>query len=74
MPGPQMTHKEIMEDLRSRGFKIGLAAISKNLQTGVFPFGSVINVGPSGRITTLILRKDYENWANENIGPVLGKN
>lgn len=71
MPGPRMTHKEVMEDLRARGFKIGLAAVSKNLQDGTFPFGAVIHRGPSGRVTTLILRKDYENWADEHIGPVL---
>lgn len=67
----KMTHKAVMEDLRTRGFHIGLAAISKNIKNGVFPFGSVINVGPSGRVTTLILRKNYEKWADENIGPVL---
>lgn len=71
MPGPRMTHKEVMEDLRTRGFKIGLAAVSDNLKSGAFPFGSVTKRGPSGRVTTLILRKDYENWADEHIGPVL---
>ena len=71
MPGPKMTHKEVMEDLRSRGFHIGLAAISRNIQTGVFPFGTVVNKGVSGRVTTLILRTNYEKWADGNIGPVL---
>jgi len=69
-----MTHAEVAADLRSRGFSIGLATISKNLKSGVFPFGSVINEGPSGRITTLIWRKDYEKWADEHIGPVLKNN
>lgn len=72
--GIKMTHAEVAADLRSRGFSIGLATISKNLKSGVFPFGSVISEGPSGRITTLILRKNYERWADENIGPVLKNN
>lgn len=74
MSAPKMTHAEVMKDLRSRGFHIGLAAISRNIQTGVFPFGHVINRGRSGRVTTLILRSKYEKWADENIGPVLSDN
>lgn len=74
MRNPKMTHKDVMEDLRSRGFPIGLAAISRNIQTGVFPFGTVVNKGVSGRVTTLILRSEYEKWADENIGPVLSDN
>ena len=72
--GIKMTHAEVAADLRSRGFSIGLATISRNIQSGIFPFGKVINKGASGRVTTLILRPEYERWADENIGPVLKNN
>lgn len=65
MRNPRMTTKELMEDMRGRGLPMTLATISECLKSGIFPFGHVLNEGTSGRTTFLILRKDYERWAEE---------
>ena len=71
MPGLKMTLLDVCKDMRSRGFKIKESTLSDCLATGVFPFGTLINTGKSGRRTYMILRHNYESWAEENIGPVL---
>lgn len=65
MENPRMTIHEVMVDMRSRGLPMGLKTISECLKSGVFPFGHILNTGPTGRTTFLILRKDYEAWAAE---------
>ena len=62
---PTMTLQDVRMDLRARGFRISPAMISQNIKSGLFPFGKVINVGDTGRTTILILRNDYEKWADE---------
>ena len=64
MSKPTMTLREVQMDLRERGIKKSAAAISKGIKCGLFPFGSVTNIGDTGRATFLILRVDYENWAD----------
>lgn len=65
MASPRMTIHEVMTDMRSRGLPMTYKTISECLKSGAFPFGHVIGTGSSGRTTFLILRKDYEAWANE---------
>lgn len=65
MENPRMTIHEVMVDMRSRGLPMSLKTISECLKSGVFPFGHILNTGPTGRTTFLILRKDYEAWAAE---------
>lgn len=68
---PRMTAEDIRQDLRTRGMPMSTALIYQCIKNGKFPFVTVLNVGVTGRISFLVLRKDYETWADENIGPVL---
>lgn len=65
MATPRMTLNDVMVDMRKRGLTMTVKSISDCLKSGVFPFGHVINTGSTGRTTFLILRKDYEAWADE---------
>lgn len=65
MAGPRMTIKEVADDMRSRGMGMHNYTITENIANGTFPFGTVIKTGESGRRTFLILRRDYEDWANK---------
>lgn len=59
-----MTLREVQLDLRERGIQKSAAAISKGIKSGLFQFGTVVNIGDTGRTTFNIFRKDYERWAN----------
>lgn len=41
--------------------------LSDGIASGVFPFGSILSVGETGRRSILILRCDYEKWAAEKL-------
>lgn len=68
MGSPRMTIHDVMADMRERGLPMTYKTISDCLKNGIFPFGHVIGTGSSGRATFLILRKDYEAWADEYLG------
>lgn len=68
---PRMTITEVCDDMRSRGMSLGHKTLSDGLVSGVFPFGSLIGTSPTGRRSFMILRKDYETWADENLGPII---
>ena len=65
MKKPRMTLDDVLLDMRELGMKMNKKHISQCMKDGTFPFGKVISVGPTGRTTFLIMRKDYERWANE---------
>ena len=69
MPRPKMTLLEVCNDLRSRGAGMTQKTVADGIASGAFPFGKVLSV-TNGRRHLLILRKDYETWATENIGPI----
>lgn len=62
---PRMTLDDVIEDMRSRGMPMNKANLSHCLQEGIFPFAHILSVGPTGRVTFLIMRKDYDDWAEE---------
>lgn len=68
---PRMTIQDVCRDLRSRGMGLNHKTVTDGIESGLFPFGRLLATNPSGRRTFLILRKDYEAWADENVGPVL---
>lgn len=70
MPNLRMTLHDVCVDMRKRGFKIKEMTLSESLAAGVFPFGTLINTGVSGRRTYMILRYQYEAWADEHLGPI----
>lgn len=68
---PKMSLLDVCKDLRSRGMGATQRTVADGIVQGVFPFGRVLSVSPNGRRTFLILGREYERWAEENIGPVL---
>ncbi|MBE6924558.1 MAG: hypothetical protein E7466_04885 [Ruminococcaceae bacterium] len=65
MSKPRMTLKDVCCDLRRRNFPISQPALADGIVDGTFPFGKVLHV-TNGRRCFLILRKDYESWADAN--------
>lgn len=70
MASPRMTLLDVCKDLRSRGMGLTQKTVSDGIESGVFPFGRVLATNASGRRTFLILRKDYEAWADEYLGAI----
>lgn len=63
----RITMMEIMADMRSCGYSISQKRLSDGMAAGVFPFGTLVSTGETGRRTFQILRRDYESWKNENM-------
>ncbi len=70
MQKARMTIRDVCIDLSTRGAGMSQKAVSNCIADGTFPFGKVLAV-TNGRRHILILRKDYETWAAENLGPIL---
>lgn len=66
---PKMTLLDVCNDMRSRGAGMTQKTVADGIESGAFPFGKILSV-TNGRRHLLILRKDYETWANENLGPI----
>lgn len=62
---PRMTLDDVLQDMRRHGMSMEKGALSECLKKGVFPFATVISTGPTGRTNFLIMRRDYERWAEE---------
>lgn len=67
----RMTLDDVLADLRSRGVALSKTNLCAQLKSGEFPFATLLGTSPTGRSNYLILRKKYESWAEECIGPVL---
>ena len=67
---PRMTLHDVCVDMRSRGFPIKENTLSDAIAAGAFPFATLIGTGKTGRRSYMILRTNYEAWANENLGAV----
>lgn len=68
MATPRMTIKEVADDMRRRGMGMAYKTIGDGIASGKLPFGTIINTGETGRRTFLILRRDYEVWADRYMG------
>lgn len=66
---PRMTMDDVLEDMRTHGMPMEKQTLSQCLRNGVFPFASIIGVGPTGRTSFMIMRRDYEKWAEEYLYP-----
>lgn len=65
MKKPRMTLDDVLADMREHGMSMEKKALSECLKRGVFPFATVLGIGPTGRANFLIMRRDYEKWAKE---------
>lgn len=66
MTSPRMTVTDILTDMRGRGLKISQKTFRDGVDAGCFPFVKVLGESEAtGRRNLLILRRDYESWADE---------
>jgi hypothetical protein len=68
MAGAKMNAADVMTDMRKRGCKVSYQTLVRGIDLGVYPFAILISTSPNGRRQYLILRKDYERWADEKLG------
>lgn len=64
---PRMSVHEVMAEMRKRGMAISQYVLADGIEQGMFPFGQVVRKGPTGKRCFLILRKDFESWAQEHL-------
>lgn len=64
-PKPRMTLDDVLADMRAHGMAMEKRTLSECLKQGVFPFATVLGISPTGRANFLIMRRDYEKWAEE---------
>ena len=65
MASPRMTLEDVVVDMRSHGISINKKTLSECLKQGVFPFASIVSISPTGRANFMIMRRDYQKWAEE---------
>ena len=65
MKKPRLTVNELLADMRNRDFNISQKTLNEGIDAGCFPFIKVLGVGKTGRRNLLIMRRDYEKWADE---------
>lgn len=70
MPKPRMALRDVCADMRLRGMSMSQKSLADGIALGAFPFGTVLSVSDTGVRNILILRKDYEAWADEYLGPI----
>lgn len=63
----RMSLDDVVAELRDRGFPIGKKTLADMIESGQLPFGSVVSSGATGRRTFLILRSDFEAWADQKL-------
>lgn len=68
MKKARMTLSEVLTEMRARGLSIGQATLADMIEAGKVPFATMIGYGDSGRRSFLIMRKDFERWADEYLG------
>lgn len=68
MGKPRMTLQEVLTEMRRRGMSIGQATLADMIEAGKVPFATMIGYGDTGRRSFLIMRKDFERWADEYLG------
>ena len=62
---PRMTLDDVLSDMRAHGMGMDKRVLSQCLKEGIFPFAKILGIGPTGKANFLIMRRDYEIWAQE---------
>lgn len=69
MLNPTMTLREVYMDLRKHGIRISLNRLSDGIASGLYPFGTLLNTGETGRRTFQIFHTDYSVWRDSILFP-----
>lgn len=62
-----MTIDDVCKAMRAAGIPCSKDRVSAGLKTGCYPFGRIVNVGPTHRHTFEIYRVDFEAWLRTKI-------
>ena len=62
MPNLTMTVREVVKEMREAGIHCSDRIVSDGIAFGIYPFGTVVNTGETGRRTLNIFRVDFEAW------------
>ena len=65
MASPRMTVNELLTDMRNRDFNISQKTLYEGIEAGIFPFVRVLGISTTGRRNLLIMRRDYNEWAEK---------
>lgn len=57
-----MTVNEVVYAMRAAGIQCRARIVSDGIASGMYPFGTVVSVGETGRRTLQIFRVDFEAW------------
>lgn len=57
-----MTVHEVVQAMRQAGIQCTARIVSNGIASGMYPFGTVVSVGETGRRTLQIFRVDFEAW------------
>lgn len=61
----RMTLEAVRAELGKHGMHMGNKAIAECIERGIFPFGTVISTGKTGRRTFIIMKADFDKWLEE---------
>ena len=64
----KVTATEAVNILRAHGMRLNVRSLIAGIEDGRYGFGTVINVGRTGRRTVEIFRGDLEKWIEERSG------
>ena len=62
MPKLTMTVREVVKEMREAGIHCSDRIVSDGIALGIYPFGTVVNTGETGRRTLNIFRVDFDAW------------
>lgn len=62
-----MTLREVYYAMRKAGIRCNTKMISAGIASGAYPFGRVVNEGPTGRRTLEIYRVDFDAWLETRV-------
>ena len=57
-----MSVREVVYAMREAGIHCTERIVSDGIASGMYPFGTVVKVGETGRRTLQIFRVDFEAW------------
>ena len=67
MPRLTMTINDVYIAMRAAGISTSPTRISAGIASGLYPFGHVVGVGPTGRRTVEIFKVDFYAWLESKI-------
>lgn len=62
---PRMTLEEVCRDMRNHGMSMSTKTLADGIETGAFPFGTMVSKSETGIRNIIVMRKDYCAWASE---------